>query len=156
MTRVYTVHAPPDAAASDEAADRFVFVKEGFCWPALVIPPLWLVYRRLWLVLLGWLMVIAAILAGYEYLGRLIPGLVELLFGFLFALEANELRRWTLTRRGWRFLGIAAGRNRGEAEHRFLTDWYGPAAAPRQPARAVPAPAPTSVIGHFPRPGGAQ
>ncbi|MCC2111441.1 MAG: DUF2628 domain-containing protein [Hyphomicrobiales bacterium] len=158
MTQVYTVHAPPDEAVSAEPAEQLIFVKEGFCWPALLIPPLWLISRRMWLVLVGWLAVAALILAGYEYLGKALPGTVDLLFWLLFALEANELRRWTLARRGWRFLGVAAGRNRDEAEMRFFQTRYNPAVAPRpRPQRmSVAAPAQAAVIGHFPKPGAAR
>ena len=48
---LYTVFAPPPEPG-ETAPDpvRFVFVKDGFCWPALFIPELWLLFRRMWLV----------------------------------------------------------------------------------------------------------
>ena len=49
---VYTVFAPPQGSGAAEPDPlRFVFVKDGFCWPALFIPELWLLFRRMWLVL---------------------------------------------------------------------------------------------------------
>ena len=50
---VYTVHEPPqrDAGASVDP-DRFVFVRDGFYFWAMVFGPIWLLWRRLWLALL--------------------------------------------------------------------------------------------------------
>ena len=49
---VYTVHAPSDVTLRDEA-DKFVFVRDGFHFWAMLLGPLWLLWKRLWLVLLG-------------------------------------------------------------------------------------------------------
>ena len=59
----YTVHEPP--ARAGEAAgdpDRFVFVRDGFYFWAFLFGPLWLLWRRLWLVLLLYLVAIEAAL----------------------------------------------------------------------------------------------
>ena len=40
-----------DAAARDR--QRFVFVRDGFHFWALLLGPLWLLWHRLWLALLG-------------------------------------------------------------------------------------------------------
>jgi len=164
--RIYTVHAPP--AGRRDASDpmRFVFIKEGFCWPALFVPVLWLLFRRLWLVLvlflaasavLGWLSDrVDDPAAGVVFFGAL----------FLFALEANGLRRWTLERRSWRFVGVAEGRSLREAELRFFPAYIAaggrlpePAVVPPPPPPPAPptaaAPEPAPVVGLFPAPGGA-
>ena len=51
---VYTVYEPPlrksDEAA--DAADRFVFVRDKFSMWAFLFGPFWMIWRRLWLVLL--------------------------------------------------------------------------------------------------------
>ena len=170
--RVYTVYGPPETAAPPDHLETLVFVKEGFCWPAFFIAPLWLVFHRLWLGLLLWLAMVAAlVLAGDMLLAPPAAIAVAALFAFAFALEANELRRWTLDRRGWRFFGIAAGRSLAEAEHRFFVALLhapsgktGRLAAPRAAAaKRAPASAhgpasrgaPPPVIGHFPQPGSA-
>src|SRR5213596_1899745 len=46
---VYTVHAPSPAGADLRAADKFVFVRDGFHFWAMVFGPLWLLWNRLWL-----------------------------------------------------------------------------------------------------------
>ena len=49
---VYTVHAPSAVTLRDEA-DKFVFVRDGFHFWAMLFGPFWLLWHRLWLVLLG-------------------------------------------------------------------------------------------------------
>src|SRR5471030_2228724 len=56
---VYTVHAPVTTNAGVRATDRFAFVRDGFhVWAALA-GVLWLAWHRLWLALIGWIVVIA-------------------------------------------------------------------------------------------------
>ncbi|MES1156063.1 MAG: DUF2628 domain-containing protein, partial [Pseudorhodoplanes sp.] len=53
---VYTVHEPPrrDPGASADP-ERFVFVRDGFYFWAMVFGPFWLAWRRQWLALLLYL-----------------------------------------------------------------------------------------------------
>lgn len=160
---VYTVHEPAGLKGrSDAAARHIAFVKEGFCWPAFLIAPIWLVYRRMWWVLLGFLAVGVA-LGGLElWLGRgsALSSIVEIVLLLLFALEANNLRRWELRRRGNRLRAVVAGRDREECERKFFSTWLAERSAPRPdstpataPTSVAPAPAPSGVIGMFPEPG---
>jgi Protein of unknown function (DUF2628) len=151
--KVFTVHEPPEGPG--DSLDRIIFVKEGFCWPALVIPTFWLLWQRMWLVLLAWL----AIGVGVGLLGEYVEGLdfivgvFSLLFAFWFALEANALRRWSLARKGWRLLGVAAGRDREEAEQSYFRRHM--AEALRPGSRPGPRPAPlVSPFAQPPRPAG--
>jgi hypothetical protein len=158
---IYTVLAPPAAGPAGPDTDRFVFIKEGFCWPAFFFTSLWLLFRRMWLVFILYLLASAAIL----YLASRMPetgGLIVMLFGLLVALEANNLRRWTLERRGYRFVGVAVGHDREEAEFRFFSTWPGmtekakPAEPPKPAPPAILPPIATGeIVGLFPRPGGA-
>ena len=87
-----------------------------------------------------------------------------MLGGLLFALEANNIRRLSLARRGWRDIGGSFGGNLDEAEIRFFEKW-GKAGAGGEPAtgatriaraaycRRRAAPMPTSrSSGSFPEP----
>lgn len=149
--KTYVVMAPRET----DAADRLAFVKDGFCWPAFFIPFVWLLYRRMWLVFLVWLAVTIGLEFANRQLGELVPGLFAALVSLLFALEANTLRRWTLSGRGWRMIGVASGRTIEEAELRFFADWDNPAAAPPAPpasgsAAIGPVAPPPPVLGLFP------
>src|ERR1700724_2364046 len=55
---VYTVHAPQGAdTAVRDGTDRFVFVRDGFFVWAFIFGPVWLLWHRLWLALLGYVAV---------------------------------------------------------------------------------------------------
>ncbi len=137
---LYTVFAPPPKpgeAAPDPV--RFVFVKDGFCWPALFIPELWLLFRRMWLVFVLYLAASLAISIIGARVGGPLPWVTLILMHLLFALEANGLRRWKLAARGYDFVGVAEGR-RAEAELRFFGQWQ-PPPLPRRRQRARRRPA---------------
>jgi hypothetical protein len=174
---VYTVHAPVTRDAGIRATDSFAFVRDGFhVWAALAAP-LWLAWHRLWLALLGWIVVLAAIDVGLARLGAggtailLVNGLIALLMGF----EAASLRRATLSRRNWRQLDIVVADDEESAERRFFDRWTASqraltndqAAVDRgapPPTRVIPGqpfsrppPAPQSeIIGLFPEPGASR
>ena len=57
---VYTVHAPVPGGADLRATDKFVFVRDGFHFWAMVFGPIWLAWNRLWLALIGWIVFLAA------------------------------------------------------------------------------------------------
>src|SRR6185437_5223453 len=58
---VYTVHAPTANGGDIRAADGFVFVRDGFHFWAAILGVIWLAWHRLWLVLLGWIVLMTAI-----------------------------------------------------------------------------------------------
>lgn len=163
--KVYTVHAPPGGGRDvTETAERLLFVKEGFAWPALFFGPLWLLAHAMWWVLLLWIAVAVALGVSGELFPAMEPFIAPaaVALSVLFALEANGLRRWSLERKGWRLAGIATGRSYDECERDFFARWLvaGPAIVPVR-ARATTGPAATvptagsqedSVIGMFPRP----
>lgn len=171
---IFTVHAPKtaDGAAADPAA--LVFVKDGFSWPALLFPPVWLIWHRLWLTLLIWVaaVVVLSILSGLA--GSDASTAVTILFAFWFALEANGFRRWTLERRGYTLVSVVEGRTVVEAERRFFAETMhadaepvAPSSMPMAPAVAAPWPSVASpvpppvppprpgpdIVGLFPAPG---
>ena len=61
---VYTVHAPVANGADLAATDRFVFVRDGFHFWAAVASVIWLLWHRLWLALIGWIVLMIAIQFG--------------------------------------------------------------------------------------------
>jgi hypothetical protein len=122
---VYTVHAPTADNAGVAATDRFAFVRDGFHFWAALLGPLWLAWHRLWLALIGWIVVMIAIDVGMARLGAggraifFTNVLIALLMGF----EASSIRRWTLSRRNWRQLDIVVADNAESAERRFFDRW---------------------------------
>lgn len=120
------MHEPlPASRDLAERAERLTFVKDGIAWLALLFPVLWLLFHRMWLVLLGFIAVVAvfSFCAGALGLGDAAAGVLSVALSIVLALEANELRRWTLHRRGYTELGTVTGRSRDECEFRFLAAW---------------------------------
>jgi Protein of unknown function (DUF2628) len=121
---IYAVLAPPPLDGSTrQTPERFVFVKEGFSWLAFFVTIPWLIWRRMWLVLVVYLLLTAALLPLAEMTASPVSAAIFILFGILVGLEANNLRRWTLERRGYRFVGAAVGDSMVEAEYRFFAAW---------------------------------
>jgi Protein of unknown function (DUF2628) len=160
--KIYTVHEPrlrKDEVAPDP--DRFRFIRDGFYFWAFLLGPVWMLWHRLWLVLVIYLVGTTAIQWGLFALG--VPGVVKFAVGFLIALligfEGGSLRRWSLRRR-FTQVGVVAARDLEEAERRFFEEWTGEVSPPA-PARDsyVPPPpfspvSPSSpdVLGLFPQP----
>jgi hypothetical protein len=160
---IYTVLSPPPVTG-DIAPDplSLLFVKEGFSWPALFFPEVWLIVRRMWLLLLlDVLIIVAAMSLAHGMDDAAVAIVLLLLARFLFALEANGLRRWTYYRRGYRLIGVVEGRRLWEAELRFFVDWAPGSAAPATSSEPEPPPPKRAspeageVVGLFPVAGGA-
>ena len=123
--------------------DDAVFVKEGPAWPALFVPVLWALWNQLWLVTAG-IVALELVLAGVGKITSLpastmVP--ISLLINLLIALEGNELRRWTLERRGYGLVGLVTAPSPYEAEliyfERLLSE--------KEPETRAPSPVPAAL-----------
>ncbi|WP_407149566.1 DUF2628 domain-containing protein [Bradyrhizobium sp. ORS 86] len=174
---VYTVHAPVADSADLAATDKFTFVRDGFHFWAAVASVIWLAWNRLWLALVGWIILSFAIDFGLARLGvgRGAIFFVDLVLMLLMGFEAASLRRWTLSRGKWRQLDIVVADDEEAAERRFFERWAarhrgivndqwsvdrgGPPPTrtiPGQPFSKPPLPPQGSIIGLFPEPGGSR
>jgi hypothetical protein len=159
---VYTVHQPPlreGETAPDP--DRFALVRDGFYFWAFLLGPVWMIWRRLWLVLVLYVVALIGIAGALRYSGanNWVQSLVTFAVMILVGLEAGTLRRWTLSRRGWKSVGVVVGDDQESAERRFFSDWIeraesasqpGPAKQQPSPALRVPKAGGPDVIGLFP------
>ena len=163
---VFTVHGPKAATPTLRGSDRIAFVRDGFHVWAFVFGFGWLLWHRLWLASLGYLVLSVGLMLGMGALGLssdtrfVVMFLLALLVGF----EASSLRRWTLSRGKWRQLDLVVADDRDGAEQRFFDRWvssqrrstYGgnDRGAP-PPVRDFPSQslAQNDVLGLFPQPG---
>ena len=169
---VYTVHAPVANNSDIRATDRFAFVRDGFHVWAFLFGPLWLVWHRLWLALIGWIVVVVALDLAMRRLGAgsTATFAADLLVALLTGFEAATLARWTLSRRNWRQLDIVVADDEESAERRFFDRWAaeqrglrndqaavdrgGPPPTREVPGQAFSKPSqPDEIIGLFPEPG---
>src|SRR5579863_3025264 len=169
---VYTVHEPPlRAAQAAPNPERFIFVRDGFYFWAFVFSVLWMLWHRMWLILLVYVAVVVGLETALRYLGVSSPllGLIGVLIALLVGIEGATLRRFKLARRGWKNIGVVSGDNLEDAERRFFDAWLRrtsgerpePSAAPPGPPPAPPSPPPRTspapdIIGLFPEPGAAR
>jgi hypothetical protein len=153
--RAYTVHAPADDPVTPE---KFAFVKDGFSWPAFFAPVLWILWHRLWLTLIAYVIFVLIVAWTGRLLGEDAAFIVAILGSLLFAIEANNIRRMSLANRGWSDLGASSGQNLDEAELRFFDRWRGAHAAsgPARPVTRLPdtrlSDSEGPILGLFPEP----
>ncbi|WP_413991334.1 DUF2628 domain-containing protein [Labrys okinawensis] len=159
MASWYVFEPPKTLPDTAEAAGKALFIKDGFSIGAFLLGPFWLLWRRMWLVFLFWLVAQIALLliARVLHFDERLAGLVSLLFSLCVSLEANALRAWTLRRKGWRFLGLALGHSLVEAEQRHFSERTLveppkplPPARPRHPGPTRPHEGHDGVLGVFP------
>ena len=122
---IFNVHEPPNVSGNRlQSAEQLVFVKDGYTWLAALVPPLWLLWKRMWLEfaisavgtgLIVWLLASA----GATNVSNALLLIIQIVFGF----EAGALYSASLERRGWRLVGTVSGRNAEDAERRFLEAW---------------------------------
>ena len=152
---IYKVLLPVGAADRTSAAERAIFLREGFSWPAFLFGPLWLLGRGLWRPLLIWC--VAALIAGFAIsYGRLPEPAgtwLYLLSAILLGLEGQNFRAAAMARSGFDVADIAAGADRLVAERGFFARWLADAGSPPPAVRPNTPIAPAHVIGLFPESG---
>ncbi len=157
---IYTVHEPlPRKDETSADPERFVFVCDGFYFWAFLLGPLWMLWRRLWLVTVLYVVGLVALHMLLWLFG--VPGTARVAVDFLVALligfEAGTLWRWTLTRRGAKYLGVVVGDDLESAERHFFAAWtpapQATSAPMAPPPKAWKPSASGDIVGLFPQPG---
>lgn len=147
--KTFSVFEPPVLPGSPvEDAESLVFVRHGWSLAALLIPLVWMLVRRLWWVLLAYLVLVIGIqVLGYAVSPVITAGL-SVALALIVMVEAGQLRLETMRARGYREIAVLDARNLEEAEHLFFSHWLSQhrprtaSAAPhtpmRRPASATP------------------
>ncbi|KAB0268002.1 DUF2628 domain-containing protein [Microvirga brassicacearum] len=153
----FTLHLPRDARPGDPGAlERAEVVKDAFSWGAFFFTALWFFYHRCWIA--GLLVLIAVVtLNGLMSVLDIYPlaaFVAQVLLCWLIGLEANSLRRWTLTRRGLPAFDVVSAPDQDEAEAKSYARWLARTAPLPRPAGPAVRPRPTGepVLGLFPDP----
>ena len=112
----WIVMQPTGGGRAADAADP-VFIRDGFSFPAFLVPPLWLLWHRLWIeALLAFAALVLAAVIGRATDVAIAATLISLLVSILVGLEGNGLRIAGLVRRGWRDWGVVEAGNLYDAE----------------------------------------
>lgn len=117
--KVFTVHTRRGGLDPDRGV---VMIKEGFSWPAFFFSLVWALWCRLWLVALGIFLVELGLNGLLTAIGADPPTQAAVSIGLAAALGlvGNDLKRWTLTRRGYVESGVVAAVDGDAAESRFF------------------------------------
>jgi hypothetical protein len=147
----YVVHIRGEGP---EALNGALFLREQVAWLALVFGPFWFLAKGAWIVAL--LITAGMLIAGwgvaFSGLSPLFGIALQLLMGLFLALEANALRAWELSLKGYRDVALLIGDDQEEVERRFFAEALGSSAANPavMPHPLPPRPGPVPVIGLFP------
>jgi Protein of unknown function (DUF2628) len=133
---VYVVMEPPGRG---EKPDTTAFVRDGFSWLGFLVPPLWLLWHRLWIeaALAFVAMALLSMLAEGLSLGLAGP-LLSLLVSLYVGLEGQALRIAALRRRGWHEWGVVEADRLDDADTRYVLEAEARADEPAPVPRIVP------------------
>lgn len=131
----YWIMEPP--ASRNSSAESARIIRDGFSVVAFIVPPLWLLWHRLWIEAA----VVFAIGLGFTALSEALglgiaASALSLLMSLFVGLEGPALWAAALRRRGWREWGVVEASSVAEAEIRYATavedheNDHGPVAAP--------------------------
>lgn len=169
--KTYLVFEPADGGKNSGTAAKIVFLRDKFSWPALFFTPVWLLWHRLWVWFLVWLLAMVVIGIATQLFG-LPPAATAIalwLPSLVAAFEASEFRRRKLIRKGFLDSGIVVADEMEDAERRFFEAWVkdadeavpGSSSTPSQASPNTPTFAANftpvqgnPVMGLFPEPGG--
>lgn len=137
----------PPSGSPQSRSEQAILVRDRFSWPAFLVPPLWLLWHRLWLEAV----IAIAIMGGTTVTGELAGmgpagSLMGLLVSIYVGLEGQAMRIAALRRRGYTQWGVVEGGNADEAYIRYAHE---AAAAPDEPEPS-PAIVPEETTGQRP------
>ncbi|MCV3206325.1 DUF2628 domain-containing protein [Mesorhizobium sp. YC-39] len=116
---IYVVMEPPGSSEKPDTA----FVRDGFSWLGFLVPPLWLLWHRLWIEAALAFVVMAVLSMLAEKLGLGLAGsLLSLLVSLYVGLEGAALRIGALRRRGWHEWGVVEADRLDDADTRYALE----------------------------------
>jgi hypothetical protein len=111
---VFTAYLPPDGNAGDA---RFVADRASLL--ALILPPVFLIWHRLWWPLVLYVMATILLMVIGAVVSEGLSAALGLLPGFFLFVHGRELVRDNLLARGWREAAAISANDAAEAELRF-------------------------------------
>ena len=139
----YTVQHRPNNNGSLNTRDvrdpDVILIKEGFCWPALYIPLLWLLYQKQFWGFLAYILLTAVLsaAAAVTSMDPLTGLLLYMVLSLLVASVANEWRRWRLSAKGYEIVTVIMAVNLRQAEEIFFRREWQSSATPHASIRNI-------------------
>ena len=115
----YVVMLPP-GGSPEQRLEQAVFLRDGFSWLGFLVPPLWLLWHRLWLEAVLAFLAMALFSGLGEALSLPVAGgLLGLLVSLYVGLEGQAMRAAALRRRGWQDWGVVEADRADTADLRY-------------------------------------
>ena len=118
-THIYTVHINPEYS---HAVEKAVFIREGFDFIAFIFGAFWALYHRMWLEALC--IAVPVVLLGaadkQNWLDDASIAVLNLALSFIIGLWANDLRRASLSRRGYIMSDVVVSDGELSAQQRYF------------------------------------
>jgi Protein of unknown function (DUF2628) len=116
--KIFNVYEKPEAA---EPTERVELVREGFSFFAFALNFFWLIFNRLWWVLLGYVVVLVGVMGAAEMLhvSETSRMLAQVAMNLLLGFHAYDLQGWVLKRRGYRLGGVLVGESELAVQRRY-------------------------------------
>lgn len=106
----------------EEKIVEILMVKEGFSWTALFFSAAWFLYHKMWQEFLVVLLVFFSFEILAKFLAPADKFLIEIMFNFLVALNANYWRCQHLKRKKFQLVGMYFGDSSDQAKVNFIKD----------------------------------
>jgi len=115
---IYHVLYRPLAIKDPAIESGALFIEERFSWFAALLPPLWAIAHGLWIELIIWIVLMAALVALSFGIGDEAGFWLYVLGASLLGFEAATVRLRALERRGYQPMGemVASGEDIAEME----------------------------------------
>jgi hypothetical protein len=116
--KIFNVYEKPEVA---EPTERVELVREGFSFFAFALNVFWLIFNRMWWVLLGYIIVGVALALGAQmlHLSEVSVMLLQLWINLLLGFHAYDLQGWVMKRRGYRMAGVLVAESEMVAQRRY-------------------------------------
>ena len=123
MVTEYCVLSGPPAFGERAHAYDEAFIAERFSWAAFLASPFWCLFQRAWVAAALWIAVFAAAMALFAmgWIPASAVTLMVLILSTLTGMEAGEIRRSALERRGWMLADVVEAQNIDAAELRWFS-----------------------------------
>jgi hypothetical protein len=151
---IYAVYSPKGVTPVD-APEKLRFVPERPSLWAFVVPPVWLLARRLWLGFALWLVAVVALSLATRGMVDDPAGLIWLAFWLWFAFAARDIEQASLTRAGWRLIDLVEAPTVSAAERRHFDRAYADRIGAEAPVGPAPVRRPAAGVIGFEAFGGA-
>ncbi|MBB4066898.1 DUF2628 domain-containing protein [Gellertiella hungarica] len=114
----YLVMMPPEGETNPDSAR---FIRDGFSLAAFVFPLLWLLWNRLWLYTLVYVLVVIGLgVAAEEWASSDALVVAQLALSLLIGLEGGTIRAGHLVSKGWKMVAVIPASSLDEAEEIYF------------------------------------